>query len=212
MKTCLRCGKLFESVDKKQRFCSISCGLTVKVTRVVICVDCGATVVHVGRGRRLRCAACQRKNAVQRTIKHRIKIGSLRNPGVGSGGAQWGAANHQWKPLDQHKSTKYTGNYRTRCFRVWGRSCVICGGTDEIAAHHVDGDPANLTSSNLVPLCPRCHGKVHRRKWKLVAQYERALFSLWPSGRIKIAEKTGTPSSGQSERKETGNTVATRND
>jgi hypothetical protein len=205
MKTCLHCGKLFAEEAggrKEKKFCSRSCGTAgTVVTRTVVCVDCGISVTHIGRGRRLRCPDCMRKHNVKRQTAFRVRKGIMKHPGVGSGGAQWGEDNHRWKPGDQPKTTKYTGDYRTRCLRLWGTVCVVCGSENNITAHHVDGDYANYADSNLVSLCESCHKKVHRKRKQTVEQCKEMLFTLWPSGRIKIAERTGTPSSGQPERK-----------
>ena len=41
-------------------------------------------------------------------------------------------------------------------FREYNHHCAICGG-DRPHLHHIDEDPANNESSNLLPLCPNCH-------------------------------------------------------
>jgi 5-methylcytosine-specific restriction endonuclease McrA len=51
--------------------------------------------------------------------------------------------------------------YRKRVLGQTGGSCVICGSTDRVEAHHLDaladlGDP----EGEGVPLCFRCHRRV----------------------------------------------------
>lgn len=199
---------------REQRFCSKQCSASgVVVYRRIVCSDCGRSFKHKGRGWRLRCSTCQKRNAVERTTRCRVRAGKMECPGVGSGGNQWGSKNHSWKPVHLRKSTKYLGNYRRRCFRVWERKCVICAAKTNVMVHHIDGDVDNYRADNLVPLCAGHHKRVHDRKPRRTAnQYAEALFKLWPSGRKQIAERTGIPSSGQPERKDVGNTATTRND
>lgn len=39
--------------------------------------------------------------------------------------------------------------------------CEACGSTDNLHAHHVDGNPKNNDSSNIQTLCTFCHGFLH---------------------------------------------------
>jgi len=54
-------------------------------------------------------------------------------------------------------------SYRERALEHYGKECDVCGGTDNIVVHHRDGDRSNNDLDNLIPLCERCHGKVHGR-------------------------------------------------
>ena len=115
--------------------------------------------------------------------------------GVGSGGAQWGKDNHEWKPEEDHKSTKYHGNYRVRCAKYWDvGECAACHSRDcNIHIHHIDGNPDNVKPDNLIPLCVSCHlYKVHHKKWKTTDEYvEATLTVVSKECRIKIAELSG---------------------
>jgi len=52
-------------------------------------------------------------------------------------------------------------SYRGVCFNAHGRECVVCGTTENLIAHHVDGDRTNNDSENLRPMCRGCHRSVH---------------------------------------------------
>jgi predicted Zn-ribbon and HTH transcriptional regulator len=39
--------------------------------------------------------------------------------------------------------------------------CVVCGATDNIHVHHIDGDQSNNSAENRVKLCSRHHRRVH---------------------------------------------------
>jgi len=192
-KTCKGCKKPFEGTNK-QSYCSRSCGLShTKVSRDVICVDCGIEFIHAGRGRKLRCAVCHKKHASKYQMRWRADRDANIKVGVGSGGNQWGEANSQYKPADQHKNTKYRGNYRSRCSSIFGRECQGEGPhKGDIQVHHIDGDPENLSVCNLIPLCFNCHWLAHRKKWKQKKEYIAATYEILPEGsREKIAELSG---------------------
>jgi len=158
------------------------------LVKQLTCALCGVSFQFKGRTRAKYCVACRKIAQRRRSYEHRVKTGSIKHPGVGSGGAQFGTANHQWKG---GVHIKYTGNYRKRCFRVWDRRCVICGCTSRICVHHIDGDVHNYKLRNLVPLCHRCHWAVHGHRKLSRRVLERRLFELWLDGRSKIAEKIG---------------------
>ena len=196
IKQCIVCGAEFTPVSRGARghaqvYCSVSCSLrAVRPVRDVTCRDCGVTFVHTGRGRCYRCLDCRQKcaraTAAKWQAEHRVK-----NTGVGSGGAQWSQDNHEWKADKSPESRVYVGAYRRRCFKLWEPICVVCGSVERLVVHHVDGSQKNYSSVNLVPVCFCCHKKIHCKRWKTAAQYEAALFELWPEGRCKIAEKNG---------------------
>lgn len=54
-----------------------------------------------------------------------------------------------------------SATYRRVCLDTKGEECEICGTTEDIIVHHVDGDRENNDIDNLVPVCKSCHGKIH---------------------------------------------------
>ena len=44
-----------------------------------------------------------------------------------------------------------------------GGRCTICGGTDYLHIHHIDGDRSHDAPENLTTLCDRCHSRIHRQ-------------------------------------------------
>jgi hypothetical protein len=74
--------------------------------------------------------------------------------------------------------SRYPQNWREIARRVKDAAdwrCEQCGHPHEpqagysLTVHHIDGDPRNSCSWNLVALCQRCHLSLHRRQ--LVGQY-----------------------------------------
>lgn len=191
------CGKRFGVGVKTQTYCSVRCAsVFARPSRSVRCQDCDLVFIYHGRGWCLRCPECRALDVRSRSYRHMVKTGRIQKPGSGRGGNQFGPDNHTWKGGTKRS---YKGNYRYRCFRLWGQWCVVCGDTDRLQVHHVDGNIKNPSVDNLVPLCWQCHWLVHKKRHKSVKEYVRALNDIWPDCRCKIAEKTGNPDNGQSE-------------
>lgn len=195
---CEGCGKEYKVNDYsehcKKRFCSLHCSLTYTViNRTLVCVDCGKSFNFVGRCKAKRCVACRRKWSVVRTTRSKQKRNPEMRVGVGSGGAQWGVDNHQWKPAEEHSSLRYRANWRLRCFRDWPKQCCACAAQENIEVHHVNGNPENFSKGNLIPLCFECHiHKVHTCRYKTAQEYVAATFAILPKKcRNKIAKLSG---------------------
>ena len=41
-------------------------------------------------------------------------------------------------------------------------SCRICGNTEELERHHIDGNIRNNNLSNLTVICKTCHIEIHK--------------------------------------------------
>jgi hypothetical protein len=52
-------------------------------------------------------------------------------------------------------------DYREYCLSLKGRQCEICGTTEQIVVHHLDGDRTNNTLENLIPVCRKHHAQIH---------------------------------------------------
>lgn len=55
-----------------------------------------------------------------------------------------------------------SSSYRQQALNKHGRECVECGATEAIEVHHRNGDRTDHSLDNLIPLCRRCHQKLHR--------------------------------------------------
>lgn len=192
---CQFCGRDFVPTRGiEQQYCSISCGLKgSKPQREVMCEDCDTQFTHYGRGQCKRCPDCRKsklkKTAAEWGRKHRTV-----NPGVGSGGSQWGVDNPAWTGGE----SPYVGDYRSRCFKTHDRKCNICGkDSGVIDVHHIDGDKINYAQDNLVPLCRGCHKGVHYRIAQLATKENHvAAFEQVKLAKLKLRKITGTPGSG----------------
>jgi hypothetical protein len=54
-------------------------------------------------------------------------------------------------------------SYRTTCFDVHKKECIICGENKIVAVHHYDENKKNNSPENLIPMCPTHHQYVHSR-------------------------------------------------
>lgn len=43
-----------------------------------------------------------------------------------------------------------------------GGICTVCGAGDHLHVHHIDLDPTNDATHNLICLCETCHARAHR--------------------------------------------------
>jgi len=55
-------------------------------------------------------------------------------------------------------------DYREKCLKQKINTCNICGDSDNLKVHHINGDRDDNRLKNLIPLCPKCHAKVHTKK------------------------------------------------
>lgn len=118
--------------------------------KTITCIRCGTTAIRTGRNQKY-CEDCRKVRMRERSYMHRVKTGSIKLPGVGSGGAQErGSKHHSWKTG--------IGSY-TKAKRA---SCERCGGTRNLCVHHKDRDRSNNAPDNLETLCRSCHAKEHR--------------------------------------------------
>lgn len=52
-------------------------------------------------------------------------------------------------------------SYRVRCLAQKINACNVCGTSEDLVVHHINGDREDDRLENLVPLCRECHGQVH---------------------------------------------------
>lgn len=65
--------------------------------------------------------------------------------------------------------------YRERAIEKHGECCQVCGGTENVVVHHIDGDRSNNSIDNLVPLCSNHHDDVHAGYDTVPEEWIRAL-------------------------------------
>jgi len=120
-------------------------------TRRRVCIKCkGEIPVHKYSNAKYCSDKC--RNAFV-AYKHAVKIGKIKLPGVGSGGAQEGKANHQFKTG--------IGTYSKKAFEYYGKVCNRCSSVDKLLVHHKDENRANNSMNNLEVLCKSCHQNHH---------------------------------------------------
>lgn len=89
-----------------------------------------------------------------------IRRGRIKNPYVGSGGAQ--------KTGEEHPTyVNGIGIYRRIALEHYGYVCEVCKldlttiASDRISVHHKNRDRTNNTIENLAVMCKSCHAKEH---------------------------------------------------
>jgi hypothetical protein len=167
-------------------------------TRHLTCKRCSTEFDHVGRGRCWYCQSCRKEVDREKAIRYGVAHGIIKNPGVGSGGAQFLENNHQWK--DGRIAYK-------RLARQAGCACALCGAVDvsrKMCAHHINQDRSDNRVENLRLVCKRCHQMVeHSRPRDKAGRF---------IAEVKSRKISGTPSNGQSDLKATSNVVSRGND
>lgn len=198
-KICEHCGESYETTQRRQRFCSLSCSISgVEVIRTVTCRDCGVTFERKGRGHQWYCTPCRNKRNVMYTNASSLKRDPTKKVGVGSGNAQWREANHAWNPdgryHDYVRSQGYESGFTRVCYDNWKKACAVDNThVGVIDVHHINGVRNDNRPGNLVPLCRKCHGKLHHTfKPKTEQEYIAATLEILNTEcRNKIAELNG---------------------
>lgn len=119
-------------------------------TRRKVCIKCGGDIPPEKYSNAKYCSNRCRSAFI--SLRHAQRTGRIKNPNVGSGGAQQGQANHQYKTG--------IGMYTKLGFDTHGRICKRCGATATLI-HHKDHNRLNNQVDNLEPLCKRCHQDHH---------------------------------------------------
>lgn len=125
-------------------------------TRRRVCIKCGSTIPEWKYKNAKYCSVKCRCAVV--SLNHAYRTGRIKNPGVGSGGAQLGEANHMYKTG--------IGLYSKRAFDEYGRQCSRCSSTKHLLVHHKNHDRSNNDLSNLEVLCKSCHQRHHEHRDK----------------------------------------------
>lgn len=123
-------------------------------TRRRVCINCGKTLSEKKYKNAKYCST--RCSSQVNAYNHAVKTGKIKNPGVGSGGAQLGEANHMYKTG--------IGNFSQRAFAHYGRKCNRCTSIRFLVVHHRDHDRTNNHITNLEVLCKGCHQVHHEHR------------------------------------------------
>lgn len=212
-RVCMNCGNEFhlDAYAGKRKLCN-ACSYKKELS----CSLCGNLFTFYGRTKALFCPTCRRRTRSESVMRRRAKKDPRVMLGVGSGGNQRGERNHTWNPNSAYRGVKRVDCVAARgiCAVVWPEQCVICGDAGRLHAHHIDGNWRDCRVSNVIPLCVTCHKQVHKGACptRTPLALVESLFSIWPEGRIKIAEKIGNPSTWESEVKARSNGWASCND
>lgn len=119
-------------------------------TRRRVCIKCKGEIPKHKYSNAKYCSDRCRNAFV--AYNHAVKTGRIKRPGVGSGGAQEGIANHQYKTG--------IGTYSSKAFEHYGKVCNRCESVENLLVHHRDEDRTNNALNNLEVLCKSCH-QVH---------------------------------------------------
>ncbi len=180
---CVGCATAFTSRSPTSKYCTRSCALQYTVvSRVLTCIDCGTKFDFIGRTRKRRCDAC-----------HKLYWNDYYADAMQDRGTTGWGLDSDYASTKTQLSAEHRQGYRTISREAWGSNCLVCGakpdGAKCIDVHHVDGDLTNIAPSNLIPLCRRCHGRVHSiaRNRTFATRVTpdtlvAALFSFWPEG------------------------------
>lgn len=116
-------------------------------TKRRVCIRCGGGIPPFRYKSAKYCdALCRGRDA---SYKSAVKSGRIKNPGVGSGGAQDGEKNYGYKTG--------IGKYSQKAFKYYGRRCNRCTDINDLLVHHKDENRTNNSIENLEVLCKRCH-------------------------------------------------------
>jgi len=67
--------------------------------------------------------------------------------------------------------------------RESNNTCELCGKASSCLVHHIDINPTNNNSNNLIVLCPRCHGfrETHHSNFRDRNDFLAIMISLLPT-------------------------------
>ena len=151
MKTCLRCGNLFEPKDERSnrpaKYCSRDCGRRARYSQVTLtCRQCGRDF--------------QRKAYMADWSQERGPFCGFACYGEWQKLNALGADNPNYSPNSVHRDAwNYQQAHREALARD-NQRCQLCNSSNRLHVHHV-GNPDNHALDNLQTLCAGCHRKQH---------------------------------------------------
>lgn len=123
-------------------------------TRRRVCIQCGGPIPPEKYRNAKYCSDLCRNRFIG--YRWKVNAGIIKNPGVGSGGAQQAENNHRY--------IHGKGSYSRRGFEHYGRICNRCGSMKHLLVHHKDENRTNNQLENLEVLCKGCHQKHHETR------------------------------------------------
>ena len=94
------------------------------------------------------------------------------------------------------------GRLKAEVFQKWGYECAVCGGNEDLDAHHMEYKRLyDCTVADVIPLCRRCHDLYHQGRkagkvdhWRIVrAEGDERLHVL----RDEMRKVRGRPTRGE---------------
>ncbi len=150
---CNQCGLEFATrEDQPGKYCSTICSGLGRRKRVrVNCASCGNVIQKIKS--KLVCSKSGLYFCNRKCKEEAQKLGGIQSIMP----SHYGTTNHH---REIYKRENHSNELK--CERC-GYDEFECG----IDIHHLDGNHANNTLSNLMPLCSPCHRALHAKLWKL---------------------------------------------
>lgn len=115
-----------------------------------VCIRCGELITKT----RAYKYCSDRCRSADGAYRYCLRHNKFENPGVGSGGNQYGENNNQWTGRSGVAGCR-------RAMKKLPNICNRCGSTNMLVAHHIDEDRTNNDLSNFEILCKICHQRHH---------------------------------------------------
>lgn len=111
--------------------------------------NCGTNFIRTGRNQKY-CDECKKNAGREAAHRCAVKVGRIKNPGVGSGNAQGSGKEH-------HTYKNGIGAYRQHI----KSHCERCSSQRNLVVHHIDRERTNNDPDNLETICRSCHHAEH---------------------------------------------------
>lgn len=190
-KICITCRKSFETYQKRQIFCSISCGQKSRYSKSTVNCKYCQTTFETCHGRCARifcstqcfhawntgnkvCLTCENCGLeyfkVPSAAKHRRSCSKKCKYEMSARENSIRFMGVERIPIENRSPIKV---YREIHLSKFGKLCYICKTQSKlIEVHHIDNDRNNNDSKNLISLCRSSHKRLHllAKKYKISPQ------------------------------------------
>lgn len=173
-KPCVQCGELFQSTQRKTRFCSRTCYAASRTLPSIPCAQCGKLFQPSQRTVRCCSFACGRANIrihMPRVCTQCGKVYHSPTNRVSRFCSVACRAEARTRPYSAHpKSRGSRWPQISRDIRARdNHTCQHCNASSvRLHVHHIVpwGISHDSSPKNLVTLCTRCHGKAEAQYWR----------------------------------------------